>query len=582
MMLTDSLSAVTVYADKGMTVSKSDTIQVMAGAAVSELLMRSPGLYVMDNGGAAGLKTVSFRGMGSAHTSIYIDGVRVGNMQSGQNDLGMIGIENCGSVLVDYARNSVDFKTQRPVFRHSGVAARVGFAAGSFGTYRPSARIDFRLSDKISMSADVATCQSKGDFRYADGQVRTNNDIRQIRSGLNLWGHMDRGDYHVKAYFNNTERGTPGSVYYPSLDRQHDLNAFVQGYLHKRFSRIYELRISAKGAYDNIDYTSTWGVSSYGQTEAQLNSSHNFNVNDWLRFSLAADIQWDALASTEYNASRLNVFTVLTSLLNLRGFSSKLYLEYNGVADRGCQMRNMLSPAFDIKVRLAEGLHVAAFARRTHRVPAFNELYYVGYGNPDLRTEKAWLTDVGVDYYKSLASCWSLAMKADMFCNLLRDKIVSSPSVEDPNIWRPYNIGRVLANGADLSAGIRYRSRWNLSLDMKYSYINAIDRTPESTEYGKHIPYIAGHSLACGADASLRGWEAGVIWQLRGGRYDSYGRLPGWNTLDVTACKSFGLCNAGIIAFKLVVRNILNESYEISTGYPMPYASVTAGVEYKF
>ena len=76
-MLTDSLSAVTVTADKGMTVSRSDTIKVVAGATVSEVLMHNPGLHVMDNGGVAGLKTVSLRGMGSAHTSIYIDGVRV-------------------------------------------------------------------------------------------------------------------------------------------------------------------------------------------------------------------------------------------------------------------------------------------------------------------------------------------------------------------------------------------------------------------------------------------------------------------------------------------------------------------------
>lgn len=582
MMLTDSLSAVMVTADKGMTVSKSDTIQVVAGATVSEVLMRNPGLHVMDNGGAAGLKTVSLRGMGSAHTSIYVDGVRVGNVQSGQADLGMINLEDCQTVSIDYAQSSVNFKTALPVFGRSPVAARARFAAGSFGTYNSGARVDFRLSDKVSLSADFAGNWSRGDFRYADDLVRVNNDISQIRSGLNLWGLMDRGDYHVKAYYNDTDRGAPGSTFYPSEDRQKDKNAFVQGYLRKRFSQVYALQMSTKVSYDDLSYISAWGNSTYAQTEVQLNSSHEFNMADWCRLSLAADIQWDALKSTEYNEERVAVITAAAAMFKVNGFTSRLTLEYNGITDPGKRCNHLFSPAFDVKFRICEGVNLAGYVRRAHRVPVFNELYYAGYGNPDLSTEKAWLTDLGVDYHKSLAKHWSLKVMADIFFNSLRDKIISAPSADDPNIWKPYNIGRVLSHGSDISAGVKYNSRFSFSAEVKYSYVNAVDRTQDSPEYGKHLPYVAGHSLMCSADASLQGWGAGVIWQLRGGRYDSYGSLPEWDTLDVMAGKSFDIGKAGIITLKLAARNILNERYELSSGYPMPGASVTAGLEYRF
>ena len=121
----DSLQAVTITADRGRIISRTDTLAVENFITISDVLLQSPGLHVGDNGGYAGLKTVSLRGLGSAHTSVYLDGVRLGNVQSGQNDLGMIGLENCSSAVVDYAQNSVSFETRRPVFNGRNVAGNI-------------------------------------------------------------------------------------------------------------------------------------------------------------------------------------------------------------------------------------------------------------------------------------------------------------------------------------------------------------------------------------------------------------------------------------------------------------------------
>ena len=74
----DSLGAATITADKGVVVSRIDVLPVSGTFSVSEVLNLSSGLHVGDNGGVAGLKSVSLRGLGSAHTAIYLDGVRVG------------------------------------------------------------------------------------------------------------------------------------------------------------------------------------------------------------------------------------------------------------------------------------------------------------------------------------------------------------------------------------------------------------------------------------------------------------------------------------------------------------------------
>lgn len=578
----DSLDAATVTADKGVIVSRVDMLSADNALTVSDVLNLSSGLHVGDNGGLSGLKSVSLRGLGSAHTSIYVDGVRVGNVQSGQNDLGMLPLEDVTYASVDYAQNSVSFKTARPEFGSLPVAGKVRFYAGSFGTYLPSARLDFRLSDKLSLSANASGVLSKGDFAYGDGLVRTNNDLKQFRGGLDLFGLTDGGDYHVKAYYNSSDRGTPGSASWPSDDRQSDKNAFVQGYLNQSIGQLYTLHLSAKGAYDDIYYTSAWGDSQYGQTELQLNSAHDFQLTDWWKVSLAADLQWDKLASTVYEASRTTVFSALATSFHTDRLLANVALEFNGAFDKDALSRYAFSPSADIRYRVFDGFDVLAFGRRAYREPTFNELYYVGYGNPELRPEDAWLTDVGVDFNRTSGD-WTLKAKLDGFANFLTDKITSAPSPEDPNIWAPYNIGKVRSLGMDLAAGFVWRNAdWKCSFDAKYTLLSAEDRTPDSYSFGQQIPYIAKHTVVLNAAAAWKGWSIIPVWQLRSGRTDGAGDLDDWNTVDLTLAKDIKLPKKGPLSLKLSVRNMFDHRYEVSSGYPMPGRSIIGGLEYKF
>ena len=578
----DTLSAVTVTAEKGVTVSRMDTLAVTNPFSVSDVLIQSPGFYVGDNGGSAGLKTVSLRGFGSAHTAIYVDGVRVGNVQSGQNDLGMIGVENLGSVVVDYAQNSVMFNTARPIFGSAPVAGNVRLSAGSFGTWQPSARLDFRLSEKVSLSANATGIFSKGNYGYGDGLVRVNNDLAQVRAGLDLFGLMSAGEYHVKAYYNSSDRGTPGSVDWPSEDRQNDRNAFVQGTVRKNFSHLYTLRMSGKASYDDIFYSSSWGDSNYGQTELQLNSAHEFQIRRWWKLSLAADVQWDGLKSSNYNASRLTAFSALASSFSTSRFSADLAVEYSGAFDKGALSRHAVSPSASLRVKVIEGLDVVALARRAYRTPTFNELYYVGYGNPDLKPEDAWITDLGFDYRRTVGDDWTLKAKLDGYYNFLTDKITSAPTPEDPNIWCPYNIGKVHSAGFDLAAGFVRDGAWTYSFDATYSFQSAVDKTPDSYSYGQQIPYIARHTLVLTGNVLWKGWSMNPVWHARFGRTDGYGELPDWNTLDLTFVKSLDIRKIGTLVFNVAVKNMFDCRYETVSGYPMPGRSFIGGIEFKF
>jgi outer membrane cobalamin receptor len=580
----DTLQAVTIVADKGVVVSRTDTLALRADGTAAQALLRFPGLSISDYGGLAGLKSVSLRGLGTAHTDIYLDGVRVSNFQSGQNDLGMLPMETLGIAVVDYAQNSVSFRTAKPVFGDRIFGGQVGLQAGSFGTWMPSARFDIKASERVSVSAHAAGVITKGDFPYgANNERRTGNDLRQIRAGADVFGVLDGGDWHAKTYYNASDRGTPGSLSWPSSDRQQDRNFFLQGAFRKAFSDLYTLNLSAKAAWDDLFYKSEWGDSDYNFSDFQLNASHGFRLTDWWSLSLATDIERGSLKSTGYNAARTAAIAALATAFRLGWFSADLAVEYRGTFDQGQKALNSVSPSLDLRFTIFEGFDLVAFGRRAFRAPTFNELYYPGYGNPNLKPEDAWLADVGIDFLRGLCENWTLGIKVDGFYNSLQNKIISAPSADDPYVWLPYNVGKVEAKGIDAALSLRYDDgRFAGGFSARYARQSALDKTPDSYTFDQQIPYVAKNTVVLAADAAIAGWRLDAVWNWRGGRFDASGEMPDWNTLDLTLRKDFTLGNVGVLSLNVTARDLLNCRYELVRDYPMPGRSFLGGFTFKF
>lgn len=579
----DTLQAVTVVADRGVVVSRTDTVLIKSGLDVSGTLLQLPGLSVGDYGGAAGNKSVSLRGFGAAHTAIYLDGVRVGNVQSGQLDLGMLGMGSLGAVVADYAQNSISFRTARPVFHDSPVAGTVRLQGGSFGTWKPYGRLDFRLGERWSLSAHAAGIISKGDFPLEDGSFRANNDIKQIQAGTDVFGTLQGGDFHGKVYFNGSHRGTPGSVSYPSAtDRQKDRNLLAQAVYHKAFNSLYALHLSAKASYDDLMYFSEWGDSRYKQTELQLNTAHKFTLQPWWTVSVAADLSWDGLKSDMYNESRLGTVAALASAFRTSRFKADLAVEYAGVFDKSGPKWNSVSPSADLRFTVVDGFDVVAFGRRAFRTPTFNDLYYPGSGNTELKPEDAWLADLGLDFAHRW-SAWMVKARVDAYYNYLTNKITWAPADDTGMIWLPFNVGKVQAKGVDVLLGADYAAEdWKAGASVRYGFQKAVDKTPDSYTFDQQLAYVPIHTLVLTANVGWKGWSLEGLYHLRAGRTDGAGTKLDWNTLDCTLGKTICLGKAGSLALQAKGCNLLNRRFELNSGYPMPGRSFLAGIEYKF
>lgn len=590
----DTISTSVITSEKGITVSRCDTVLIAGNSRVEDALLRIPGLSVNDNGGFSGLKTVSLRGLGSSMTDIYIDGIKIGNLMSGQTDIGMLGALNLGKAVVDYAQNRIDFSTSVPEFRQNGdktgrIAGKFMAKGGSFGTFIPAISLSFKCSESIT-----ASINSEGILSESH---RDNSDISQIKGGMDLSGKIPGGSWKAKAFINASSRQSPGSITYPYLAEQEDINSFIQFSVNKSANGLYSFFISGKAAYDDMVYTDSYSESTYGQVETRLNTSHVFAIREWISLSYAVGLYWNRLNSNRYttmkssedsNIYRLGGITSGGLSINHRTIRSELTLEYSGAADFSSEgsegkYRQCFSPSASISVKAADGLLLSAFGRRAYRIPTFNELYYTGFGNTLLEPEDAWMCDIGAVWQIRPAEFWRSVLKADIFCNWLQNKITAAPSVEDPNIWLPYNIGKIRTVGTDISFNVLYNSKGlEAEASARYSFQDSRDRTPGSMNFGMTAPYTARHTVVLSAEAAYKGWGMTGTWNLRKGRTDSSGSLPGWNTLDITAYKDLTIRRSCVMTFSLEAKNITDFRYEISRGYPMPGWALFGSVAISF
>ena len=101
------------------TISRQDISQ-LGIQNMADAVRRFAGANVKDYGGIGGLKTVSIRNMGAAHTAVSYDGVAVSNCQAGQIDIGRFSLDNV-SMLSLAIGQSEDLLQSARLYASAGV-----------------------------------------------------------------------------------------------------------------------------------------------------------------------------------------------------------------------------------------------------------------------------------------------------------------------------------------------------------------------------------------------------------------------------------------------------------------------------
>ena len=625
---------------------KNADLQRLNSQSIADALRFFSGIQLKDYGGVGGIKTVDIRSMGTHHLGIFYDGIELGNAQNGQIDLGQFSLDNIDEISLYNGQKSAIFqpasdfgnagsvyiRTRKPRFT-DGKSYNVKLKAkyGSSDLVRLSALWEQRLSSAVSTSLNAEHLTSSGKYKfnyrrvtpsgvvaYDTTAVRQNGDIRADRIDFNVNGILQRGYWNTKVYFYNSQRGIPGAIVnnvWRRGERQGDLNFFVQNRFQKDISARFSTQWLAKYAfyrthYVNKDTTQLPADNRFWQQEFYLSSANAYEILPNWSASISYDFRWNKLNADTYRfvfptrfSNMISLATafeapfiriqgsVLASFIHDKLHPTTRLMPGMKATDNITKFTPALFIDFPIIDKATNGastkLSVRTFAKRSFRMPTFNDLYYTDLGNSNLKPESATQYDLGVVFNKQYNGhlLRNVQFQADGYYNTIHDKIIAYPKGQQFR-WTMLNLGRVHITGIDVMGAIALQPINDLVVTarLQYTYQDARDVTNASDVFYKdQIPYIPYNSGSAIVNLAYHNWTLNYSFIYSGKRYNQQENIPNnymqpWYTSDVSLqydFKAFGTkCRA-----MLEVNNILNQKYDVILNYPMPGINGLIGLQ---
>ena len=601
-----------------------EQLEKLSSHSVADALRYFSGLQLKDYGGVGGIKTVNIRSLGTNHLGISYDGIELGNAQNGQIDLGQFSLDNVEEITLfngqksallqpasDFGHaGSVYIRTRAPRFREGkNYNLQLKAKYGSSDLFRFSTLWEQRLSRRVSssLSAEVLTSSGKYKFRYRrkkqDGTVaydttaiRQNGDIWSVRAEGNLHGMVDEGFWKFKVYTYHSERGIPGAIVnnvWRRGERQWDHNTFLQGRFQKSFGERFTTQAVAKYAYYNTRYvnrdtTLLMVDNTYKQQELYFSTSSVYQVLPEWSASLSYDFRWNKLDADMRQfvyPERYSNYLSLATAVNLNWLKAQGSILMTTVKDhiqRGLSQPSKVAytPAFFLNVYpfASRELSLRLYAKKSFRMPTFNDLYYTDMGNALLSPETALQYNAGLSYDHE----WNSGLvrffhiQADAYYNSVHDKIVAYPKGQQFR-WTMLNLGKVHIKGVDVETELTLVPVRGLLVTgrLQYTYQQARDVTnPQDAYYEHQIPYIPWHSGSAILNIQYYGWDLNYSFIYAGERYNQqenikYNYMQPWYTSDLSLAYQWPMMKTRW-RLMLEVNNLFSQDYDVILNYPMP------------
>ncbi|HEY4198350.1 MAG TPA: TonB-dependent receptor [Mucilaginibacter sp.] len=587
---------------------------------VADAIRNFSGVNIKDYGGIGGLKTISVRGLGANHTAVLYDGVQINDAENGQVDLSKFNLSNVQEITLysgqpanicqparSFASASVlSIKTIKPALSaDKPYLITAGMKAGSFGLINPYLQWQQRISNNWSFIINSYLENANGQYKFkvkgtgSDSTgTRTNSDINaQQVDGALYWTKNDSNKFNLHVNYYNSDRGLPGAVILyvssPSKQRLWNRDFFAQAGYERIWNSGLHLFLNSKVSQDYLrylypDYPNSEGKidQHFNQREFYQSASLAYDLSKNWEISYAADASVNDLNTNLPNFSfptRFSLLSVLASnltlgKLRLEGSLLNTYITETVKSGRAAPDRNAYSPTLMATIQPFESrnFQLRAFYKSIFRNPTFDDLYYGGIGNPNLKPEYTKQVDLGATYTKALNGAFEfVTLTADAYYDHITNKIVFIP--KDAYNGSIQNFGTVDVEGLDV--GLKTRAKlapqWKASLSVNYTYLQALNVTdPTASIYLNQLPYTPKNTMAINAGIDHNHFGLYYNQVISSSRYytnenlpDDY--LPAYSVSDASLVYKF-LAKRKPVAVSFEINNLFNESYTVVQSYPMP------------
>ena len=624
-----SITAARRLSDTGVQKTTLDTAVLHQNVALSmaDILTRHSSLFIKSYGRATE-STAEFRGTSPSHTQVLWNGLKINSPMLGTVDFSTIPayfvdeatlLHGASSLLLTGGGlgGAVDLRTSPLTETGPGFQYIQGY--GSFDTYDQFLRLTYG-TDRFSSSTRLVYSRSENDFPYtnydkkvderdASGQIiNSYHPVERNRSGYFRDFHALQ-DFHLtgvgggtlaaSVWYTRSRRGLPFlSVDYRD-DTQFHNEQLLQGIrnaLSWQRPCGEQWHIQTRGGYTYqdlaYDYSTTRASTttvitasrSYSQ-QALLQGRADFMPSEAWLLTADATVTWNHVRSHDRtpfhigdNYDRCRMETALSLAAKYRPVPK---LSLSAVLREESYSGDFVPPipAVFAEYQLLKGLILKASAARNYRYPTMDDLYFRPGGNPDLRPERGFTYDGGVEFTLRRPS-FSLHGNLSAFDSYITDWILWTPNAK--GFWQPSNLKRVHSYGLEtnLTTELQLPADWHVTLTGNYAFTPSINKSQDldeaDTSYGKQLVYVPRHSANVTATARWRAWQLTYLWHTYSERYTTTsnevsritGRLRPYYMTDLTLERQFhwGSTSAAI---KGAIYNLWDAEYVTVLSRPM-------------
>ncbi len=561
-----------------VTVIREEEIKKQKQLQVEDLLRGELGLDVVQNGPLGANASVFMRGGGSGSTLVMVDGIQVNSNTSGSFNFANLTAENIQQIEVlrgpqsifwgaDAVGGVINIVTKRGEGppRHS-----LSFEGGSFATFRESLQSSGALN-KFDYSVSVSRTDSDG-FSSAnedrgnteeDGYENTSVSTRlgyavTDNSRVELIGRYIRSITQFDAFSFATglptdgNNGNKSNAYYFALP------------ISKTFADWWTVTLTPNIAYEDtfsfdpsFNNTHLINRTYTGDLQNNLQFGKNYSILFGGEYQVQNGVnQESSLKSTIYNQGYF--FQGIAQVLERVTLTGGFRHDINSVFEDKTTYR------FEGNYDHSEtGTRLRAAYATGFRAPTINDLFFPGFGNPNLKPEEVKSWEVGVDQ-----SLYDGRMKVGVtyfdsdFTNLIQFNSVTS-AVE--------NVGKADSRG--LETEILFQVTSNLDVSVKHTWNETFD------ENDSPLRRRAKHKLTASASHNWRDKLQSLVSLyaksgIRDGRFNTEGFVTLRAVLNYALTKQLKLTLRG--------ENLLDNDYEEVPGFGTPGISGYAGFVFNF
>jgi len=563
-----------------------DQIERSAAHHVAELLQYVPGLDVRRTGQIAGQTSVFLRGANSNQTLVLVDGVQLNSPFSGSYDLSSLSVANVDRIEIISGPQSLLYGSQalggivnvvsRKGDGRPSVSARGG--TGSYGWREGIIRGDW-VSRGFRGSVAASELRAEND--------RINSDVLLRDCDLTAgWDISSKVMLGANGHWSEAKYGIPNDRFIDDPnDRGRSRDNLASATLHIVPNEIWNVDVKYAHTISDFDFDApdpnpphATGASS-SSTLARRNLVDLQNVVDlgWghgVMFGATFEhLSAEHESRSPWGDSGLDTWQESRAVFGVHRWSDEGW-EWNvgGRLDDYSSFGSHVTWRTGLRYELPREATLRANIGSGFRAPSLADLYYPGYGNPELEPEESVGWDVGVS---SNLVAGRIRTNLTWFDNRF-DHLISFSATT----YLPENIARARTGGLESSADVLLTSGWQLRAS--YTWLPTAEDLEAGTRLLRRAEHV-GTVVIVGRIISQLDVETTVL--LVGDSADrDYSQVPATEVVNPGYAKWDLGCSlhldSGIGGF-FKIENLFDADYEEAFGFPALGRTARVGAKFE-